>query len=119
MTFPILDAGVAGIQAKTSAGQAEVYNLQAAQLRKAVAADIQDYYENAQLMLEKIDLAKQSSELAAKQFELVQKQKEFGTATTQDVLTASVTAAIAVVNYGTARNTYLLAELSLEMAMGL
>jgi outer membrane protein TolC len=119
VTLPILDSGVADLQTKTSAGQADVYNLQAAQLRKTLAADIQDYYESAQLMAEKIDLAKQSAELATAQFELVQQQNKFGTATTQDVLTASVTAATAEVTYGTARNIYLLAELSLETAMGL
>jgi outer membrane protein TolC len=119
VTLPIIDSGVANLQAKTSTGQADAYNIQAVQLKKTLAADIQDYYESAQLMAEKIDLAKQSAELATAQFELVQQQNKFGTATTQDVLTASVTAATAEVNYGTARNTYLLAELSLETAMGL
>jgi outer membrane protein TolC len=119
VTMPILDAGAAAYQAKLSEGQAAVYGLQAAQLRKTLASDIRDFFETAQLLAEKVDLAKQGAELADSQFELMKAQNNFGTATTQDLLTASVTAATAEVGYGSARNAYLLAELSLETAMGL
>ena len=119
VTLPILDSGAAAFQAKASEGLAAVYALQAAQLQKTLASDIRDYYETAQLLAEKVDLAKQSADLAESQFELVKAQNKFGTATTQDLLTASVTAATAEVAYGSARNAYLLAELSLETAMGL
>jgi outer membrane protein TolC len=119
VTLPLIDSGAAGLQAKASEGQAAAYVLQAAQLRKTLSSDIRDYYETAQLLAEKIGLAKQSAELAESQFDLVKAQNTFGTATTQDVLTASVTAATAEVSYGSARNAYLLAELSLETAMGL
>jgi outer membrane protein TolC len=119
VTLPILDSGVADFQAKASEGQAAVYGLQAALLRKTLASDIRDFFETAQLLAEKVDLAKRSADLAESQFELVKAQNNFGTATTQDLLTASVTAATAEVAYGGARNAYLLAELSLETAMGL
>jgi Outer membrane protein len=119
ISLPILDSGAADLQAKTAEAQAQLYDLQAAQLQKTLASDIRDYFETAQLSAEKIELARQSADLAEAQFDLVKAQNQFGTATTQDVLTASVTAATAEVNYGTARNTYLLAELSLETAMGL
>jgi Outer membrane protein len=119
ISLPIIDSGAAELQAKTSEGQASAYELQADQLKKTIASDIRDYFESAQLLAEKIDLAKSSADLAEAQFELVKAQNQYGTATTQDMLTASVTAATAEVNYGTARNSYLLAELSLETAMGL
>jgi len=96
-----------------------MYNMQVDQLSKTLSSDIRDYYETTQLLSEKTDLAKQSMELAEAQFELVKTQNSFGTATMQDVLTSSVTAATAEVNYGTARNAYILSELSLETAMGL
>lgn len=118
LALPIVDSGVADLQAKVTVGQGALYELQAAQLTKTIAADIRDAFETTQLLAQKADLAKQSADLADAQFELTKTQNKYGTATTQDVLTASVTAATAEVSYGTARNAYLLAVLSLETAMG-
>jgi outer membrane protein TolC len=119
ITLPIIDSGSADSQAKTSAAQAALYATQAAQLKKTIASDIRDNYETVKLLAEKVDLAKQSADLADLQFELTKTQNAYGTSTMQDVLTASVTAATAEVAYGTARNSYLLAELALESSMGL
>jgi outer membrane protein TolC len=119
VSLPILDSGAAAFQAKTSEGQAQLNDLKAAQLKKTIASDIRDYYETAQLQIEKVELAKQSADLDEALFELTKAQNQYGTATTQDVLTASVTAATADENYETARSSYLSAELSLETAMGL
>lgn len=119
IALPVLDSGAASFQAKTGQAQSSLYGLQASQLRKTLASDIRDYFESTQLLAEKTELARQSAELAEAQFELVKTQNKFGTATMQDVLTASVTAATAEVNYGTVKNQYLLSELSLETAMGL
>ena len=58
-------------------------------------------------------------ELADAQFELVKAQNKYGTATLQDVLTASVTAATAEEGYQTAKSAYLGAILQLSTAMGL
>ena len=58
-------------------------------------------------------------DLAEAQFELVKAQNIYGTATLQDVFTASVTAATAEENYQTARSAYLGAVLQLSTAMGL
>lgn len=118
VALPIMDSGVADLQSKASSVQGSLFDLQAAQLRKTIAADIRDAFETTQLLAQKADLAKQSADLADAQFELTKTQNKYGTATTQDVLTASVTAATAEVSYGTARNAYLLAVLSLETAMG-
>jgi outer membrane protein TolC len=119
VTLPLLDSGAAELQAKTAESQAALYDLQSEQLRKSLASDIRDYYETASLLFEKIDLARQSADLAEAQFELVKTQSQYGTATTQDMLAASVTAATAEVGYGSARNAYLLAVLNLETAMGM
>jgi outer membrane protein TolC len=118
LTLPIIDSGSARLQANVSKGQADLYRTQASQLKAGIAADIRDYFETAQLLKEKVGLAKQSADLAEAQFELIKTQNQFGTATTQDVLTASVTAATAEVAYGTAMNNYLLGVLSLQTAMG-
>jgi outer membrane protein TolC len=119
ITAPIIDSGAADLQAKTSEAQAALYDLQARQLSDSLAADIRDYYESAQLAAQKIDLAKESADLAEAQLELEKAQNKYGTATMQDVLTASVTAATAEENYATARSAYLSAVLNLETAMGL
>jgi outer membrane protein TolC len=119
ITFPIIDAGTAAFQAGASLGQAKLADIQAQQLSQSAANDIQDYYETAQLLLAKIDLAKRGADLSVAQFELVKLQNDHGTATVQDLLTASVNAATAEVAYGAAKNNYLLAELQLETAMGL
>ena len=119
VTFPIIDSGAAAFQAGTSLGQATLADIQAKQLSQSAANDIQDYFETAKLLSTKVDLAKRSADLSALQFEMVQLQNEHGTATVQDLLTASVNAATAEVAYGTAKNNYLLAELQLETAMGL
>jgi outer membrane protein TolC len=117
--LPVYDSGAADLQAKTSEGQAALYGLQAAQLRKSLSSDIRDYFESARLLAEKVSLAKDSRDLAEAQFELVKAQNNFGTATVQDVLTASVTASTADVNYEAARSAYLSAVLQLSSAMGL
>ena len=119
ITMPVIDSGSADYQAKTSAAQSALYATQASQLKKTIASDIRDNYETVKLLAEKVSLAKQSADLADLQFELTKTQNAYGTSTTQDVLTASVTAATAEVAYGTARNSYLLAELTLESSMGL
>jgi outer membrane protein TolC len=117
--MPVYDSGAADLQAKTSEGQASLYVLQAAQLRKTISSDIRDCFETAQLQAERIALAKDSMDLADSQFELVKAQNKYGTATVQDVLTASVTAATAEVSYQTAKSAYLSAILQLSTAMGL
>jgi outer membrane protein TolC len=119
VSLPILDSGAAASQAKTSEALASLNDSKAAQLRKNIASDIRDFYETAQLQAEKVELAKQTADLDEALFELTKAQNQYGTATTQDVLTASVTAATADESYETARSSYLSSELSLETAMGL
>ncbi len=117
--LPILDSGAAKASENAAAATAKVAATQAAQLRKSVAADIRDAWWNLQILAERSDLAAQSVDLAESQFALTQAQVKFGTATNQDMLTASVNAANAEVAWLTAKSNQLLAELTLETAMGL
>ncbi|HUX39480.1 MAG TPA: TolC family protein [Rectinemataceae bacterium] len=117
--LPILDAGAAKAAEAVSSANAGVASTQAAQLRKNVQADIRDAWWNLQILAERTDLAAQSVELAQNQLDLTQAQVKYGTATNQDLLTASVNAANAEVSWLTAKSNQLLAELSLETAMGL
>ena len=74
VALPVYDAGAAELLAKTSEGQASLYDIQAAQLRKTLSSDIRDFFESAQLQAEKVGLAKDSMDLAEAQFELVKAQ---------------------------------------------
>jgi outer membrane protein TolC len=119
VSLPVYDSGTADLQARTSEGQAILFGYQATQLRKTLASDIRDFFESAALQTQKVSLAKDSMDLADRQFDLVQAQNTYGTATLQDVLTASVNRSTAEVNYQTARSAYLSAVLQLSTAMGL
>jgi len=119
VALPVYDSGAAELQARTNEEQSSLYDSQAAQLRKTLSSDIRDFFESAELQVERVSLAKDSMDLADAQFELVKAQNTYGTATLQDVLTASVTAASAEETYQTAKSAYLSAVLQLTTAMGL
>jgi outer membrane protein TolC len=119
VAMPVYDSRAAALQAGTSEAQAALYDLQAAQIRKALASDIRDYFEGSVLQAERVSLAKESAELAEAKLELMKVQNQYGTVTTQDLLAASVDAATAEVNYGTARSAYLSIVQQLAAAMGL
>jgi outer membrane protein TolC len=116
--LPILDAGAAKAQEKAAQAAITVVSTQAAQLADSVAADIRDAWWNVGILTEKIDLAKQSVDLAEAQLALVKQQLEFGTATNQDLLSAAVIAANAEAGWLKSKSDQLLAVLALETAMG-
>lgn len=118
-TMPVLDGGSAEAQARASQATMALYDAQERQLRLTIAADIRDAYWTVSIMAQKVELARQSMELYENQLALVRAQNSFGTATNQDLLTASVNAANAEAAYAGARTSYLLAVLALETAMGL
>jgi outer membrane protein TolC len=119
VALPVLDAGAADSQTAAVAAQLAIYETQAAQLAKTIAADIRDAYWSATILYDRIALAKQTQDMNDNQLALVQAQFQFGTATTQDVLTAQVNSANAAAAYLAAKGAYLLQELTLETAMGL
>ena len=119
LTLPVLDGGAAQAQERSSQAAMAMYDAQERQLRLTIAADISDAYWTVSIMAQKVELARQGMELYESQLALVKTQNSFGTATNQDLLTASVNAANAEAAYAAARTSYLLAVLALETAMGL
>jgi len=118
ISLPLLDAGAAQAQLSAAQGAAAASRAQAVQLRKSIAADIRDAWWTVDLQSRRVDLARRSADLAQSQLALVKAQNSFGTATTQDLLTASVNSANAEATWLAARGTWLLAVLALETAMG-
>jgi len=119
IALPVLDAGAAKDQENAASRQMALYDAEVSQLAFGIAADIRDAYDNAIILKERIDLAKSNMEALDALFVVTKTQNQYGTATTQDVLTASVNAANAEVAYQAARNAYLLGVLTLETDMGL
>ncbi|MCX7024704.1 MAG: TolC family protein [Spirochaetes bacterium] len=119
LSLPILDAGAANAQADAAAAQLAVCDAQFAQLLGNIAADIRDNFWLASIQLSRVDLARQNADMLEAQLELVKVQNQFGTATTQDLMTAMTNAANAEAAWAQARGGYLLSILALETAMGL
>jgi outer membrane protein TolC len=119
LTLPILDGGAVQAQVASSKAMVDLYQTQAQQLRLSIAADIRDAFWQLTIQSKKVEVAKQSQDLYEDQPKLVQTQNSFGTATNQDLMIAAVNAANAEVSYAAAKNSYLLAMITLETAMGL
>jgi len=119
VALPVVDAGAARDQMSAASQQIAVYDAQRSQLALGIAADIRDAYENALILKDRVDLAQRNMAVLDALFVVTKTQNQYGTATTQDVLTASVNAANAETAYQSARNAYLLGVLNLETAMGL
>jgi outer membrane protein TolC len=118
VAMPILDADLAKHQQEEKAGLDSVYVSQEEQLRQSIAADIQDAYEMVGIAKERLAVAKLAAESTDLQLEVVRTQNQYGTATTQDLLTAAVNAANASNTLATASSGYQLAVLQLQYVMG-
>ena len=119
VTMPLLDGGAAKAQEDLANASMLVASTQAGQLAKTIAADISDAWWTFSILGQKAELARRSLGLAQTQMALVRQQLQFGTATTQDLLNASVNAANAEAAWLKARSDQLLGELTLETRMGL
>lgn len=119
LSLPVLDGGSADSQASQARALVASYAAQRRLLERTISADIRDAWWMASISRQRIDLASQSRDLYESQLTLVKAQNSFGTATNQDLLTASVNAANAASALATAKYNYLLAVLALETAMGL
>jgi len=93
ISMPVLDAGAAQNLADASVRLEGVYAAQMSQLQKSIAADVQDAWETVELEKEKVDLARQTAENDDLLVDVYKIQSRNGTASTQDLLTASVNAA--------------------------
>ena len=93
IAMPVLDAGAAQNLIDASTRLDGVYAAQMSQLQKSIAADVQDAWESVELQKEKVELAKETAENDDLLVEVYKVQSRNGTASTQDLLTASVNAA--------------------------
>jgi outer membrane protein len=118
IAMPILDAGAAQNLIDQSAQLDRVYAVQLSQLQKSIAADVQDAWESMELAKEKVELANETAQNDDLLVEVYKIQSRNGTASTQDLLTASVNAANAHTAAVQAQATAQLAVLQLLNVMG-
>lgn len=118
LAMPILDAGTAQNQADAAARQNAVYSVQQVQTQKSITMSVRNAWAGWQLSQERLDLAKNQAALTALQLQIYKAQFDNGTASNQDLLTASVTDANAQSAVLSATNTEHLAILQLLNAMG-
>ncbi len=118
VAMPVLDAGAAQNLIDASARLDGVYAQQLTQLQKTIAADVQDAWETMELAQERVVLAQQTAENDDLLVEVYKIQSRTGTASTQDLLTASVNAANAHTAAVQAQASAQLAVLQLLSVMG-
>ena len=118
VAMPILDAGASRNLVDQSTRLDGVYQVQLAQLQKSIAADVQDAWESRELAQERVDLAEQTAENDDLLVDVYRIQSRAGTASTQDLLTASVNAANAHTAAVQAQSAAQLATLQLLSVMG-
>lgn len=116
--LPILDAGAAAHKLEANRLQNEVYTAQESQLKARIATDVEEAFNLVQVQLKRLQIARLMSEKLELQFTLKKTEAQFGTATTQDVLDASVSAGDAKSAVVTAQRNAQLAILQLRTAMG-
>jgi outer membrane protein TolC len=95
IAMPVLDAGAAKNLVDQSIRLDQVYQVQMSQLQKTIMADVQDAWESMELAKEKAELAQETAQNDDLLVDVYKIQSRTGTASTQDLLTASVTAASA------------------------
>jgi outer membrane protein TolC len=118
VAMPILDAGAAKNLIDQGIMQDRVYDVQEQQLRKSIAADVQDAWETVQLLKEKVELAGLTAANDDLLVEVYKIQVQNGTSSNQDLLNAAVNAANARNALQLARSSAQLAVLQLLSIMG-
>jgi len=118
IAMPVLDAGASRNLVDQSTQLDQVYQVQMSQLQKSVAADVQDAWESMQLAKEKVELAQETAQNDDLLVDVYKVQRATGTASTQDLLTASVNAANAHTAAVQAQSSAQLAVLQLLNVMG-
>jgi outer membrane protein TolC len=119
VSMPILDSGSAEYQREANQYQDSVYDLQDDQFRRSISLAIENDYESVQLQSEKLGLARLTAENSKGQYNLKNVQRQYGTATNQDVLAAALNMSNASTALATTRNALELAILQLQNDMGL
>ena len=118
IAIPILDAGSVKSQLDAVAAQNAVSAAQDDQLRRSITSDIQAAWENVRIQNERIELAGLAAETNDLQFQIAKTQLDGGTASNQDLMTASVNQANAQTALVSARSAAQLAVLQLQSVMG-
>jgi len=118
LAMPVLDAGAVRNQVDSILKQNDVYALQETQLQKSIAAAIQNAWQAVQLNGERLEVAKLGVEATDLQYQIVSAQRDSGTASNQDLLTAAVNLANAENALATAQSAAELAVLQLQNVMG-
>ncbi len=118
VAMPILDAGAVKNLVDAAQKQDEIFMVQERQLQKSIAAAIQNDWENIQILNERTEVARLTAENDDLLVEVYRIQSQNGSASTQDLLTASVNAASAHTTYVQAQSNAQLAVLQLLSDMG-
>ena len=118
LSMPILDAGAVRNQVTAILRQNDVYAAQETQLQKGIATAIRSAWQNVLLARERVDVAKLGVEATDLQYQIVSTQRDAGTASNQDLLTAAVNLANAENALQGAQSTAQLAVLLLQSVMG-
>ena len=116
--LPILDAGAAGQQLEANRLQTEVYGAQEDQLRASIETDVEEAYELVQVNVQRLQVARLTVEKYDLKLKLKKTEAQFGAATNQDLLDASVDSANAQSALVQAQRDAELAILQLRNAMG-
>lgn len=116
--MPILDAGAVGHQLEANRLQAEVYGVQEDQLRASISTDVEEAYELVQVNVQRLQVARLTAEKFDLKFKLRKTEAQFGTATNQDLLDASIDSANAQSALVLAQRDAQLAILQLRNADG-
>ena len=116
--MPILDAGAVKNQVDALVLQNDVYSVQESQLRKSITTAIRSAWQGVLLARERLAVARLGVEATDLQYQLVSAQRDAGTASNQDLLTAAVNLANAENALATAQSAAQLAVLQLQNLMG-
>jgi outer membrane protein len=116
--LPILDADAAAHKLEANRLQNEVFAAQESQLKSSIATDVEEAYNLVQIQLQRLEIARLTSEKLDLQFTLKRTAVQFGTATNQDLFDASVNAGNAKSGVIMAQRNAQLAVLQLRAAMG-
>ncbi len=118
VSMPVLDAGATRNLESSILRQNQVYALQETQLRKSITTAIQAAWDNVLLARAKVEVAQMSVEATNLQYQLTSVQRDSGTASNQDLLTAAVNLANAQNALAGAQSGAQLAVLQLQNVMG-
>jgi outer membrane protein len=115
---PIVDAGSNAALVQQAAQSNAALRVQQAQLAASIATNVKNALYGLTDLTARVELAKQSLDLAQAQYDLTRLQFDTGVSSNLDVLTASVAFTAAQVALAAARNSAQLAALALQNAMG-